>query len=207
MITLHGNPISGNSHRVTALLSLLGLDYINNVVKLSKGEHKHADFLKLNPIGSVPVLTDEDVVLRDSTAILVYLAKKYDTSKQWLPDNAETQGAIQQWLSIAVNEIASGPAMLRAISVFSMDRDNADAIASTTKLFQDVFEPHLAQHDWLVGSSPTIADVACYGYIARVIEGEFSLTPYPAITKWLARVEAINNFPAMGDAKDLIKLA
>jgi len=88
MITLYGNPISGNSHRVNAFLD----------------EHKQPDYLALNPLGQVPVLTDGDLVLRDSSAILVYLARKYDKSNKWLPTDPDKQALVQQWLSNSVNE-------------------------------------------------------------------------------------------------------
>lgn len=145
MITLYGNPISGHSHRVTAMLTVLQLDYEDKVMQLSQGEHKHADYLALNPLGKIPALTDANVVLRDSAAILVYLAKKYDQQNLWLPEDAVTQGQIQQWLSIAVNEISSGPGMLRIIKVFGLDMDPSAALATTNNIFDNVFEPHLSK--------------------------------------------------------------
>ena len=66
MPTLYGHPMSGNSYKVKLLLSLLGLDYEWITVDLMKGEHKHPEFLKLNPFGQVPVLVDGDVVLADA---------------------------------------------------------------------------------------------------------------------------------------------
>ncbi len=57
------------------MLSLLGLEHELVPVNLQVGEHKSSAFLKLNPLGQVPILLDgNDVVMRDSQAILVYLA-------------------------------------------------------------------------------------------------------------------------------------
>lgn len=64
------------------------------------GEHKSEPFLKLNPLGQVPVLIDGDVVIRDSQAILVDLARRYG-GKNWLPTEAEAMSKIMQWLSMA----------------------------------------------------------------------------------------------------------
>lgn len=77
MITLYEFALSGNCHKIRLMLSLLGLDYQSMAVNSSKQQQKSADFLAMNPFGQVPVLTDEDVIVRDSQAILVYLAKKY----------------------------------------------------------------------------------------------------------------------------------
>jgi len=113
MITFYGNPVSGNAHRVYNFLHILDLPFENKIVDLKSGEHKSADYLALNPLGQVPVLTDDNLVLRDSTAILMYLARKYDTSNQWLPTDPANQAQVQQWLSIAVHEIMNGPFVIR----------------------------------------------------------------------------------------------
>ncbi|XP_058188469.1 glutathione S-transferase 2-like isoform X4 [Rhododendron vialii] len=65
------------SHRVRIVLKLKGLEYEYKAVNLLKGEHFSPEFTKLNPIGYVPVLVDEDIVVSDSFAILLYLEEKY----------------------------------------------------------------------------------------------------------------------------------
>jgi len=197
MITLYGHPISGNSHRVRTFLSILGLEYENIVVDLPSGAHKKPDYLELNPLGQVPVLTDGNLTLRDSSAILVYLARKYDPDNKWLPTDPDKQAIVQQWLSTSVNEINNGPFILRAIKLFGNNADH-DAIRQKTEaLFGNLFEPHLDKNQWLAGNTATVADIACYSYIARVTEGDFSLEPYPAIRQWLERIESIKGFAPM----------
>ena len=171
---------------------------------LQKGRIRSPDFLAMNPLGQVPVFADGDVILRDSTAIMTYLAEKYDAGNNWVPSDPVAKAQMQQWLSVAVHEIMNGPFMVRAIKLFGAPAD-ADAVnAKTTALFNDLFEPHLAENNWLVGDGPTLADLACYSYIARVTEGGFDLTPYTAILAWLKRVEAIDKFPPMVIAEEFI---
>ncbi len=198
---LFGHPLSGNSHRVQAYLDILGVDYEFVTVDLPNGAHKKPDFLAMNPLGQVPVLKDGDLVLRDSTAILIYLAETYDTAKAWLPTDPKGRAQVQEWLSNAVNEIMSGPFVVRAIKVFGMPGDAEAAKAKTAALFDALFEPHLTGRNWLVGNAPTLADIACYSYVARVTEGDFDLGAYPAISAWLMRVEAIDKFPPMVHAE------
>lgn len=199
---LYGHPLSGNAHRAQALLTLLGVDYQYVLVDLKAGEHKGAAFLALNPLGQVPVLTDGDLALRDSTAILLYIAHKHDRAHKWLPVDAVGAAQVQEWLSVAVNEIQHGPFVVRAIKLFGSPADPGEANAKTHKLFTDLIEPHLSGRNWLVGSAPTLADLACYSYIARVTEGGFDLGRYPAIGAWLARVEQIDGFPPMTKIED-----
>ena len=51
-------------------------------------------------------------------------------------------------------------------------------------------EGHLAERDFLVADRYSIADIALYAYTHVAPEGGFDLEPYPAINRWLARVEA-----------------
>jgi glutathione S-transferase len=60
-----------------------------------------------------------------------------------------------------------------------------------------LMEGELATREWLAGTAPTIADVACYSYIAHAPEGGIALDPYPRVCAWIARVEALPGFVAM----------
>ncbi|KAL7082272.1 hypothetical protein ACP275_14G089300 [Erythranthe tilingii] len=68
---------SSCSCRARIALNLKGLDYEYIPVNLLKDEQKSPEFLKLNPLGFVPVLVDGDIVIADSFAILLYLEEKY----------------------------------------------------------------------------------------------------------------------------------
>ena len=86
-VKLYHFEFSGHSHRVRLFLSLLGLNYERISVNILKNEQKAPEYMKLNPLGQVPTLVDGNAVISDSTAALVYLAKKYDSSGHWLPDD------------------------------------------------------------------------------------------------------------------------
>ena len=189
---LHHHPLSGHSHRARLFISLLGIPHELVEVDLKAGVHKQPDFLALNPFGQVPVLEDEDVVVSDSNAILVYLAKKHGRT-DWLPEEAGAAAAIQRWLSVAANEIANGPAAARLVTVFGSKHNPEEVIAKAHALLQKL-ETRLANRDWLVGDTPTIADVAMYSYVARAPEGNVDLSGYPAVKAHLARIEALPGF-------------
>jgi glutathione S-transferase len=186
MITLYEFAASGNCHKVRLLLSLLDLPYERVLVRGSEREHQSPAFLARNPFGQVPVLVDDSVVLRDSQAILLYLVLTYGNGR-WLPASAAGQAQVAVWLSTAANEVAHGPALLRAHYRFGRPIDLAGAEAGTTRLLA-ILEAHLAAHDWLVGDGPSIADLAIYPYLALAPDARIDLTPYPAVRRWLAAV-------------------
>jgi len=193
-IRIHSFPLSGHSHRVELFASLAGIKHDLVPVDLAAGEHKKEPFLSLNPAGKVPVIEDGDLVVVDSNAILVYLARKY--APDWLPTDPAEEAQTQRFLSLAANEIANGPAAARLVTVFGAQLDAERAKAIATYVF-DLLEQHLHRRDWLVGNRATIADIAIYSYPAHAPEGNVSLVPYPNIRAFLKRVEALPGFVAM----------
>ncbi|WP_210642124.1 glutathione S-transferase [Pseudomonas sp. Tri1] len=188
-------PLSGHSHRVQLMLSLLELPVEEVFVDLAKGAHKQADFLALNAFGQVPVIDDDGVVLADSNAILVYLAQKYGKGR-WLPTDSIGAARVQRWLSVAAGPIHSGPATARLITVFGAPYNAEDVIARSHNLLK-VIDQELSNSAYLTGDVPTIADVAGYSYIAHAPEGNVSLEDYVHVRAWLARIEALPGFVGM----------
>lgn len=190
------HPISGHCHRVELYLSLLGLPHELVHVDLMTGAHKQPAFLSKNAFGQVPVLEDGNVTLADSTAILVYLAERYDTDARFWPRTPEGRAQVQRWLSVASGPLAAGPSTARRLRLLGAKGDYEHAVSVTQGLFK-VLENELQQRSFLVGSTPTLADIALYAYVARAPEGDISLEPYPAISAWLARIEALPGFVPM----------
>lgn len=191
--------LSGNCHKVRLLLSLLELSYEKHIVNGSAAEHKSADYLQLNPLGQVPVLVDDSIAIRDSQAILVYLALKKPHSG-FYPSDPVLQAKIQSWLSVASNEITRGPAMLRMHHKFGKTIDIEAAHQVSSQILQ-FLEQQLAKTPWLVGTAMTIADISIYPYVALAHEGFIDLKLYPAIQRWLTDIETLPGYVTMPGIK------
>lgn len=191
---LYYYPLSGHAHRAQLFLSLIGADCSLIEVDLANGAHKSEAFLKLNPFGQVPVLEDQGQWISDSNAILVYLAKKFGKS-DWLPEDALQAARVQRWLSVAAGELAAGPAAARLITVFGARLDPETTIARAHRILA-LIEDNLGPRQWMVGTQPTLADVALYSYVVGAPEGNVDLAAYPSIRQWLGRVEALDGFVA-----------
>ena len=188
-IKLYDLDRSGNCHKVRLMLSLLGLEYASVRIDTRQGESQTTEFKRLNPRGQIPVLVDGDVLLWDSMAILVYLARRYG-DERWLPVDALGEARVMQWLAVSENELLYGLARARAVLLFKapfeLDRCHLDAMPGL-----EAMELRLGGDEWLAASHPTIADVACYPYVSVADEGYFSLEPLPAVRAWLERAEAL----------------
>lgn len=192
---IHHVTLSGHAHRAVLFASLLGLRPELVEVDLAGGANKQPEFLALNPFGQVPVLEDDGVVVADSNAILVYLAKKTGRT-DWLPEDPAGAAAVQRWLSVAAGELAYGPCAARLITVFGADF-NAEEVIARAHVLLARLERHLSGRQWLAADHPTIADMALYSYLARAPEGNVDLSAYEQVRAFLARIEALPGFVAI----------
>ncbi|CAL5401904.1 unnamed protein product [Camellia sinensis] len=192
---------SSCSQRVRIALNLKGLDYEYKAVNLLKGEQLSPEFLKLNPIGYVPVLVDEDIVLSDSFAILMYLEEKYP-QHPLLPRDLQRRGINYQ----AANIVSSSIQPLQNIGVLKYigEKVHPDeklvwvqyhigkGFAALEKLLKDY------AGKYATGDEVCLADC----FLAPQIHGaikRFSLdmTQYPILSRLN---DAYNELPAFQDA-------
>ncbi|WP_413530496.1 glutathione S-transferase family protein [Rahnella inusitata] len=190
-IQLFSTPFSGHCHRVTLLLNMLNLPF--EVKDAPADVRQSAEFLRLNPLGQIPVLVDDGHAITDSNAILVYLVKRYAPDSHWLSEDPLKAAEVQKWLSRVAGEVRFGPASARMVKQFSAPESLESALAVTAK-FLPQLELHVETHEFLATERATIADLACYAYVATAPEGGISLAQYPAIQRWLRRIESLPGF-------------
>ncbi|MGP1609458.1 MAG: glutathione S-transferase [Burkholderiales bacterium] len=192
---LYDLELSGNCYKVRLFAALANIPLDIEAVDFLDGAHKRPPLIELNPWGEIPILVDGKVVLRDSQAILVYLAIRY-AGETWLPRDAAGMAEVVQWLSTAANEVQNGPASARLVDKFGYAIDKADTLQRAARILP-LIEAHLEQRQWLALDRPTIADCAVFPYVALAPEGGISLADYPHIRQWLARVKALPGFLGM----------
>jgi len=195
MIKLHGIDVSGNTYKVSLLLSILKIEYEFSKIDVVKQHHKSVDFLKLNPRGEFPVLQDGEITIWDSQAILIYLSRQYGGHHLY-PDRPAEMSHITQWLCVANNEIHHSLAKARAILKFSRPGNlkQCQLYASTVL---NIINNHLSGREWIATEHFSLADIACYPYIALAEEGEISLRGYRHISHWIERMQNIDNYIEM----------
>jgi glutathione S-transferase len=190
MIRLYDYALSGNCYKVRQMLAWLGLDYQTVPVDFHPGrEHKSAAFLaRVNPLGQLPVIDDDGFVLRDAQAILVYLASKYDTQARWYPVDPQLRGQIAMWFATA-DQITRTASAARLHDAFGYETIDVEACRRGAHEVFRLLDDHLAERAsdglrWLAGPNATVADLACFPYVALAGEGGISLDEYPALRSW-----------------------
>ena len=192
---LYDLELSGNCYKVRLFAALTQIPLTVTPVDMLGGEHKRAPLIDLNPWAQLPILEDGDVVLRDSHAILIYLANTFGKN-DWWPTDALGQASIAQWLSTSANEVQNGPGAARLVDKFGYALDKADTLRRADRILP-LIDAHLSEHDWLANGHPTIADCAVMPYVALSHEGGVDLAPYPNIRAWIERIKALPGFIGM----------
>lgn len=197
MLKLFDREASGNCYKVRLLLSFLGVPYERIPVAMKDGKNViDSSYLQLNPRGQIPTLQDGDVTLWGSTAILCYIASRYDKSERWLPRDPRQFDQTMQWLELAQNEILTGLARARAFVRFGLAGD-LPAVQQLAMRALQALESRLGHEPWLVGGGPTIADIACFPYVALASEGNVDASPYAGVQRWIARFKSLERFVGM----------
>lgn len=186
---------SGNCYKARLFASLTNIPLELVAVDFLAGKHKEAPVIELNPWGELPVLEDGETVLRDSHAILVYLAQKY-ASADWYGHTPVEQAEIQQWLSTSANEVQNGPGAARLVDKFGYAL-NKEATLVVAGRILGLLQSHLEKNEWLALDRPTIADCAVMPYVALAREGGIKLEDYPQILAWIERIKALPGFIPM----------
>ena len=191
---LYASDNSGNSWKIRILLSILDVSCERiDLDFFGKREHKSPEFLQINPRGQVPAMEIEGQYFWDSTAHLVYIARKWG-GEQWLPTDALGMTEVMHWMAFAQNQIQFGLQWARGI-VLKLKSGDLEETQKQGRLALEILSQHLQQHHWLAVGRPTIADIACYPYVAKSPEGGFDLTAYPHVVAWLQRCEAVPRWP------------
>jgi glutathione S-transferase len=187
---LYDYELSGNCYKIRFLLHSLGVPYDKVAINFYPGkEHKAQWFLEqVNPAGQLPVIDDNGLILRDAQAILVYLASRYDSANIWYPNDPAVRGQIQLWLAVA-EDITRTASAARLHDAMGYKVDVGAARRGAHAVFR-LLDDHLAERHalgspWLVADHITIADLACFPYVALAPEGGVTLDAYPAIRRWL----------------------
>ena len=154
------------------LLEELEVPYELVRLDLAKSEHRSAEFLALNPLGEVPVLVDDEVILFESSAICLHLADRYPERRLAPPPGSPERGDYLQWLLFA--EVTLEPV------IAAQGRPTA---GPPLEVLLSLVERRLEGREVLVGNGFTAADVVMASILHRahtmkLLEGHARLFEY-----------------------------
>lgn len=197
MLTLFDYPPSQNAWKVRLLLSHLGRSYRTEIVSIFEGAGRSAEYLAINPTGTVPAIRlDDGRTLAESNAILAYVAD----GSPYLPGDPYERAKVQQWLHFEQERVESVIGSLRYWTLTGKlaqrPPDLVDMKRKAALRTLGILERELSEHPFLANDRYSIADMSVFAYASRAEEAGIALEPYPHFRAWIARVQAQPRFLA-----------
>jgi glutathione S-transferase len=186
---LYDSPVSGNCYKVRLLLAHLGIPFERRTVDVVDRSNREELLGRLNPGLTVPTLVlDDGRPLGESGAILWFFGE----GTRFVPDDPYERAQVLQWLFFEQYQLEPTIAVVRFWVAYSgrpeeFEPQREAKVKGGERALRRL-DGHLADREYLVGESLTLADIALYGYTHVAEEGGFSLEPYAQVRAWLRRV-------------------
>ena len=182
MIELFYHP-TPNGRKISIMLEEIKFKYKITKINLDKGDQFKEDFLKINPYGKIPAIKDHEnnLVLIESGAILIYLAKK---SKQLLPKENEIK--IFELLMFQMGNVGPMLGQHHHFHHFNSGKSKyaEDRFFENSVRVYKALDTFLSKNNYLAGEEYSIADIATFPWIARHDWHDINLKNYKNLLRW-----------------------
>jgi glutathione S-transferase len=186
---------SGNAYKAALTLALADEEWEPVFVDFFNGETRTPEFRALNEMGEVPVMVDGEVILSQSGVIQDYVSSK--TGKLGGRSAAERREVLR-WVFWDNHKLSSQAGACRFLMNFvPADKRPEPVIAwlqGRLAAAYKVLDGHLADRDWIVSEVPTIADIACCGYLFYPESFGFERKNFSNIERWLGNISQLSGW-------------
>jgi glutathione S-transferase len=195
MVTVYGSTPSGNCWKVRQILELRQTPFRWVETDSNAGATRTAEFLAMNPNGKVPLVElDDGARITESNAILAHFGE----GTGWFPPPGLPRTRVLEWLFFEQYShepyVAVARNWIRYLKAKERFADRLPEIWQRGYRALGVMELRLTSHEWLTDAGMTIADIALFAYTDVAEEGDFDLSPYLGVRRWLDRLRA---YPGM----------
>ena len=190
-LTLFGSFTSSSTYKPMLYLALSGLPFSFRTVNLKNGVQREAAYLAVNRYGQVPALRHRGLTIVQSNVILDYLAR---TTGHFEGTSEQDRWTAREWLSWEADAITN-VAKVRHFSRFrTVDPAVMDHFRPPAEAALTFIDQALADRQWLVGESCTIADIGCWGRMVFMAEGGLDIARWPNLVRWSGQLKSMPGF-------------
>lgn len=180
-----------NGHKASIMLEECGVDYDFTYVRLGELQQKEDWFLKMNPNGRIPVIVDKDnndFVVFESGAILIYLAEKFG---QFLPTDADKRSDVMQWLMFQMGGIGPMQGQAHVFVRYAPEKIQfgIDRYQSETRRLYEIYDQRLADREFLCDEL-SIADFATFPWVYIHQWAKVDISDLENLKRWIATLLA-----------------
>jgi GST-like protein len=182
-----------NGHKITMFLEEAGLPYSIKPINISKDEQFAPDFLKISPNNRIPAIVDHEpkdskgpLSVFESGAILLYLAEK---TGKFISYDARVRLQTLEWLFWQMGGLGPMAGQNHHFNNYAPEKIPyaIDRYVKETSRLYGVLNKHLAERDFIAGDY-SIADMACFPWIAAYQRQQQSLVEFPHVKRWFASI-------------------
>ena len=188
MLDIYGADFAFPSNKVRFVANALKLDYTYHCLDLMKGETRSESFLKINPIGKIPVLCDGDFTLFESNAIIRYLAIKNDAALY--PCGLEERVTVDAWLDfmslhlgVAMTRVFYNRVLVPVLKRTPDEQSIRDGLRFL-KRYLPILNTQLERAPYLGGQAANLADLSALATLDPAEVSGIDLSGYPALVSW-----------------------
>lgn len=190
-LVLYGHPDSGHAYKARLMLLLTGLPHDYHVIDLFlPREQRPEPFRSLAKYGEVPLLVHDGKPYVQSNAILLHLA---ELTGSFGGESKERLERVREWLFWEANRVGFSMANLR----YGLKYNALGAASDGQVMLRERLNADLARLEeefadgraFILGATPTAADISLCGYLFWADEAKVSLPPL--LQAWLDRIAAL----------------
>jgi glutathione S-transferase len=209
MPTLYQDPRSGNCYKAVLTAAHLGIPLKTIDLDVVSGATRLPEFLTKNPNGRVPVLElDDGRFLPESNAIMWYLSE----GSPLIPTDKFARAQMLQWLFFEQYSHEPFIAVARYWLIFAPKEKAREKLHLLPEWHAKgnaalaVMDQHLTIQDWFVEGRFSLADIALFAYTHCAADGGFDLKDFPAVSRWLLRIQGVKGYVPMKPATATVNL-
>jgi len=185
-----------NGHKITMFLEEAGLSYTIVPVNIGAGDQFKPDFLKIAPNNRIPAIVDhepatggEPISVFESGAILLYLAEK---TGKLIPADLRDRVEVLQWLFWQMGGLGPMAGQNHHFNQYAPEKIPyaIDRYVKETGRLYAVLDRRLGDHEFVAGSSYSIADIAAYPWIVPHERQNQKLEDFPNLKRWFEMIQA-----------------
>lgn len=164
------------------LLEEIGVDYELVSVNIDKPD-RPASLLAINPLGRIPVLQTDEVVLDQAALILIHLAEKY---KKFLPASEPLRTQTLRWLMVTATDV-----MLEHVAIYRNQRREDGPVSDLLLQHRRRLAGALRECDRQLGGNEflageiSIADFALYTVVRQYSESSLNHYAFDNLSRWI----------------------
>ncbi|KYB27876.1 Glutathione S-transferase 1-1-like Protein [Tribolium castaneum] len=187
-IDVYFYPLSPPSRAALMLIKALGIKHNVKIVNIMAGEQMTPEFLKMNPMHTVPTINDGGFILWDSHVIMKYLVEQYAKDDSLYPKDPKKGAIVNQRLHF--NTTTLFPKLLDYCVPVLFNNEEPDPNKATKfEELLNILDGFLKNQSWVAGDNLTIADFAIITVVATAEGVGFKISNYPNVFAWYQRAK------------------